>query len=143
MESSIKTEDLPPSLTSALRVHEHVEMPNAGLSKDHPQEDICQYISPSDNLIGVNLGNFRNIVEEVLNVSQKSPLIAFPNGREMSKQGGLSEDDIFEAPSSLPRTTLCILTDMTDFSFKARHLNTSFSRKNGPQVLSTGRNFLF
>ena len=44
-------------------------MPNVGLSRDHPLEDICHTRLSSDNLIGANFENFRKIIEKALNVS--------------------------------------------------------------------------
>lgn len=39
-------------------------MPNAGLLRDHPLEDICHTCLSSDNLIGANFENFQKIIEE-------------------------------------------------------------------------------
>lgn len=57
-------------------------------------EDICQ-VSPWQ----FNWGKFQEKkCEGYFKCLTEEPLIAFPNGRGMRKQGGLSTDTIFEAP---------------------------------------------
>jgi hypothetical protein len=42
-----------------------MEMLNANVLPAHSPEDICRYLSLSDNLIGEKFGTFRKITEEV------------------------------------------------------------------------------